>query len=292
MPDTFGLASVAFQFLTYFSALGSSGLVLNALVFATETARIRTSLIRTAAALSLLALLASGIDFSLKGAVLTGTASGMADREMLALLWEAPAGTVLRTRCAGLLLLIAGLAIPRAGTWIAGAGGILVLWSFTQIGHVPATGQSWLPYLLFLHLAGAAFWIGILSPLRKLASEQDSLPEAAALGRRFGQVASFVVPGLILAGLVMAWQLLGSLAALFGSGYGLVLLAKVAGVALLLGAAAANKLQFVPALMDGDRTAAQRLRQSISIEWCAFCAILLLTAILTNLFGPPGHLHP
>ena len=100
----------------------------------------------------------------------------------------------------------------------------------------------------------AAFWIGILAPLRSLAA--GSLKEAAALGRRFGRIAGVTVPVLIAAGIVLAWRLVGDLPALVATGYGLALLAKVTGVGVLLAAAAANRLRFVPAMERGNEQAA------------------------------------
>jgi len=59
-------------------------------------------------------------------------------------------------------------------------------------------------------------------------------------------------------------------------------------VLILLGAAAANKLRFVPAMMNGERAAAVSLRRSIAVEWAAVCAILLITAALTGVAGSPS----
>ncbi len=292
LTDVWGLASIAAKFLTYLGVLGSVGQILTSIVFGRELAGMRSTLNRQAAVLAAVALLASALGFLLKGAVLTGSAAGMADREMLGLLWATSAGTASVLRGAGLVLLLAGLAIPGIGHWIACAGGILALWSFSQIGHVQDAGLFLLQTLLFVHLAGIAFWIGILSPLRTMAGQTGTRLLAASLGQRFGQIAAFVVPALALAGIVLAWQLLGSVTALLGTEYGLALLAKVAGVLLLLGAAAANKLRLVPAMMRGDPDAATRLRQSIAIEWAAICLILLLTAILTTSLGAPAPAVP
>ena len=177
---------------------------------------------------------------------------------------------------------------PRIGLWIAAVGGLLALWSFAQIGHVPDAGPVWLEALLVVHLAAAAFWVGILSPLlRRLAGDPGELAAAAGLGGRFGRIATVTVPVLIAAGIVMAWRLLGDVSALATTGYGLTLLAKIAAVAILLGAAAHNKLRFVPAMRQGEPAAAARLRRSIAIEWLAVCAILLVTATLTTVQYPP-----
>ena len=201
--------------------------------------------LRQATMLAVLALLASGIGFALKGAAMTGEASGMTDPEMLGLVWQTPAGTALVLRVAGLALILVGLRIPGIGLPVAAGGGILALWSFSRVGHVADAEPFWLEFLLLLHLAGAAFWIGILSPLRTIASDRESLSLAASLGHRFGRIAAFTVPVLIAAGIVMAWRLLGEVTALVATGYGLTLLAKIGAVACLLAAAAANILEAV-----------------------------------------------
>ncbi len=288
MPDLWDLLSILAKFLLHLGVLGSAGLVLVRLVFGPETGRMHGPIARQASALALLALAAAGFGFLLRGAAMTGDASGLTDPEMLGLLWQNPPGTRLLLLGSGLLLVLAGMRIPRIGLWIAAAGGLLALWSFAWIGHVPDAGPVWLEALLVLHLAAAAFWVGILSPLRRLAGDPGELAAAAGLGHRFGRIAAVTVPVLIAAGIVMAWHLLGDVAALTTTGYGLTLLAKIAGVAVLLGAAAHNKLRFVPAMRRGDPAAAVRLRRSIAVEWLAVCAILLVTATLTTLQQPPG----
>lgn len=231
MPDFRELASIFLKFLLYLGVLGSVGLVLARLVFRRETEPMRSPVSWQTGAFTLLALLAAGAGFLLRGAAMTGDISGMTDPEMLDLLWQSPPGTLLLG--SGLLLVLAGLRAPRIGPWIVAAGGVLALWSFTRIGHVPDAGPVWLEALLVLHLAAAAFWIGILSPLRRLAGASESLSEAAALGHRFGRIAAVTVPVLIAAGVVMAWWLLGDVAALTTTGYGLTLLAKIAGAIVL-----------------------------------------------------------
>ena len=288
MPDLWELASAVTRFLLYLGALGSVGLVLARIVFGRETGGMHGAMVRRATALAVLALLATVIGFALKGAAMTGEPSGMTDPEMLGLLWRTPVGTGSAIRVAGLVLVLLGLRLPRIGLAIAAAGGLAALWSFTGVGHVADAGALWLEMLLLLHLAGAAFWIGILSPLRALAGDPEGLSLAASLGHRFGRVATVTVPLLIAAGIVMAWQLLGGLGALLATGYGLTLLAKTGAVACLLAAAAANKLRFVPAMRAGDRSGTAALRRSIAVEWAAVCLVLLATAALTTLQGAPS----
>ena len=288
MPDTWELASVFARFLLYFGVLGSTGLTLVRIVFRRETGGLHGPMVRQATALAVLALLASGIGFVLKGAAITGEASGMTDPEMLGLIWQTPVGTAFVLRVAGLALVLVGLRIPGIGLPVAAAGGVLALWSFTRVGHIADAEPLWLEFLLLLHLAAAAFWIGILSPLRTIAGDRESLSPAASLGHRFGRIAAFTVPVLIAAGIVMAWRLLGEVTALVMTAYGLTLLAKIGAVACLLAATAANKLRFVPAMRAGDRMAAVGLRRSIAMEWVAVCLVLMATAVLTTVPNLPS----
>ena len=285
-PDTWELASIIARFLLYLGALGSIGLVLVRIVFGRETAGLHRAIIRRALGFAFLALVSSLAGFALKAAVMTGEASGMVDPEMLGLLWQTPAGTALVWRTAGLSMVIGGLCFPGIGLFIAAGGGGLALWSFGQAGHLLDAAPSWLGFLLMMHLAVAAFWIGILSPLRALAGSRGSLSGAARLGQHFGHIAIYAVPLLIAAGIIMAWRLLGGFSALVTTGYGVTLLTKVCGAGVLLGAGAANKLRYVPGMRDGDRTAAVRLRSSIAAEWAAVCFILLATAVLTTVPAP------
>jgi putative copper resistance protein D len=92
---------------------------------------------------------------------------------------------------------------------------------------------------------------------------------------------------MILAGGAMAYALVGSLNAFFGTGYGRMLMVKLAAVAALLGLAALNKLRFVPALERGDTSAGDKLARSIAWEWGAVLLILLATALLTTSLTMP-----
>ena len=288
MPDTWELASIAAKFLLYLGAVQSAGLSFIAIAFRRETEGIYHLIARRSRAIVLLALVASGLVFSLKGAAMMGDASGMLDVEILGVLWQTPIRIELMLRVAGLVLILIGIHFVGIGIWIAGVGGILTLWSFSWVGHVAGFELTWLKLLLIVHLAGIAFWVGILSPLTTLAAEKDQLSRAADLGHRFGRFAAVAVPILIASGVVMAWNLLGGFAALVDTSYGLILLAKISALALLLTAAAMNKIRFVPAMRRGEHSAAIQLRKSISAEWVLFCIILLVTAILTTIATPPA----
>lgn len=275
------MAAIATTFLLYIGVLTSAGTVLATLVF--RTPNMKSVAIRFAC----LGLVCALLGFLLDGAALTGDASGMTDPAMLGLLWVTPVGTALSFRVIGLALVITGLAFGRLGLWVSAPGAFLALWSFVTVGHIYERDRLWLDALLMIHLTIIALWIGILTPLRRLARD-GAASAAAQLGHRFGRLAVFVVPLLILAGLVMSYVLVGSIAALFGTGYGQMLMVKVAVVAGLLGLGALNKVRFVPRLMAGDKQAAKHLSWSIAFEWVAFCVILLTTAVLTSVLSLPS----
>lgn len=276
MPDLFGLAAIATKFALYLGVMTAAGTVMATLMFRLDRTR------GLAVAFAVLGLIATILAFSLRGANLTGDVSGMTDPEMLGLLWTTPVGTALLLRLVGLGLLIAGLFIGRVGTWVSVFGGVIAIWSFDHVGHVSSRDTTLLDIALMLHLLAVALWIGVLTPLKRLASSSNTYASAADVGYRFGVVATVTVPVLIILGGYMGYELVGSFSALISTGYGQALIIKVLLVGLLLGLAAANKLRFIPALCAGDTAAANHLSKFISIEWLVILAVLGTTAVLTT----------
>jgi putative copper resistance protein D len=276
MPDIWGLAAIITKFALYLGVLTATGTVLAALMFRLNQFR------GIALTFGGIALIATLVGFSLRGANLTGDASGLMDLEMLGLLWSTPVGTAIALRLFGLGVLIVGLLMARGGIVLSALGGVVAVWSFGHIGHISDRGSAVLDVALTLHLITVAIWIGILTPLQRLARKTATYAEAAKVGHRFGLVASFTVPALIIAGGYMSYTLVGSIAALTQTGYGQALIIKVLLVAILLGLATANKLRFMPRLRAGDPTAANHLAKSISIEWLVVVLVLAITAVLTS----------
>lgn len=281
MADLLGLAAIFAKFALYLGILTASGTVFATLLFRLHRYR------GLALVFGGLGVLATLLDFCLRGANLTGDASGMTDPEMLGLLWTTQVGTALALRLGGLGVLMVGLFMARGGLWLSAFGGAIAIWSFDHVGHVPDKDMWLLNLALMLHLLAVALWLGVLTPLRRLAKTSDRLDDAAQLGHRFGIVASFAVPVLIVAGGYMAYVLVGSLTALIGTPYGQALIVKVALVAVLLGLAAANKLRFIPDLKRGNQSAAQSLVRTISFEWGIVLLLLAVTALITSNMMPP-----
>ena len=89
-----------------------------------------------------------------------------------------------------------------------------------------------------LHHVGTATWIGAMPFLLISLARADSVAEARTMARRYSQMALLSVAVLVLAGIYMAWFYVGSWNGLYGTSYGLLLLAKIylLLVMLLMGA--------------------------------------------------------
>ncbi|MGW2826045.1 copper resistance CopC/CopD family protein [Streptomyces sp. NPDC001443] len=89
-----------------------------------------------------------------------------------------------------------------------------------------------------LHLLAMAVWLGGLAALLILLHRTTLAAGAVA---RFSRVAFIAVTVLVVTGLYQSWRGLGSWSALTGTEYGHLLLAKLAGVTLLLTAASFSR---------------------------------------------------
>ncbi len=242
------------------------------------------------AALAMLVLLALG--FAIQAARISGMGfGGMVEPMMLGVVWESPLGRLAVWQCVGAALVLLLAVSNRTGGLLALGGAVIIALSFAQVGHSlgerPLENLRWaLVSLLAVHLLAVSFWIGALLPLHRAAAYVTRAP----LLHRFGVVAGWVVPLLLVAGITFAWLISGSLAALFSTAYGWTLIAKVLFVSTLLALAAANKLRLVPDLAANRIGAAAALRRSIRLEGALVGLILLATAALTTITTPPVNL--
>jgi putative copper resistance protein D len=105
--------------------------------------------------------------------------------------------------------------------------------------------------------------------------------------QQFSAHAIWLVPALLLAGIVLAVVLLPSVAAL-RQPYGELLIAKVLGFCALMPLAALNRWRFGPALQRGDLAAGRRFRRLVVAEFILLAAILCVTAVMTTFYSPEG----
>jgi putative copper resistance protein D len=247
----------------------------------------RLSLQRLIRNLAAIAVCAGGARIMLTAASMSGAPSGLIDTALMRMVWQAGEGRATIVRTAGLLLMLPSAFSQRPpSVWsLACAAGAAA--SFAWAGHVRALGSGWMMLLLSIHLLAAAFWLGALAPLLLITRHGDAR-RAAAAAKRFGALAPPVVGALALAGLGLLCVLLGSASKLWSSSYGRFLVLKLAVVACLLGLATFNKLRLTPRLAADDLGALRSLRRSIRAELVLGLCILIITAALTTLTGPPA----
>jgi putative copper resistance protein D len=232
------------------------------------------------------------------GAINQAGLAGMFDRPLLRLLADTSIGHGIAFKLAGFIvaaLALAGLLYrtPQVcSPWLLATGALALLLfatSFAVLGHVAQLGLS-ARLAVGLHVAAVLVWIGALLPLQGLCGNTP-LAVLQPLLRLFGKVGWVLVGSLLVAGGWVLWQLLGNPVAILDTVYGQLMLAKLLLACCLLALAALNKFRLVPALTD---PAAPSLRRSIAAELVLALLILLLTATLSTVTGPPilGSAHP
>jgi copper resistance protein D len=247
----------------------------------------RLAIARVLCILVAVAIAASTARVLLTAASIASDAAGMLDVRLLAMVWRGGEGRASALRAGGLLLAIPALARGGRGGWLAIAGAAVAATSFAWVGHARAAAQAVAPFLVSVHVLAAAFWLGALAPLA-IEARCRAPRELGAVAARFGRIAMAVVGALLAAGAAVLWILLGSFSELWTSGYGRFASVKIALVACLLALAAWNKLRLVPHIVAGDPVAVRSLGRSIRAEMLVAGLILLITAALTTLAGPPS----
>jgi copper transport protein len=191
-----------------------------------------------------------------------------------------------------LLIAIAAMAIAYFALW---SRSIAISWVLTSVamlgvglslatsGHAATASPSWLTRpSLFLHGVGVAYWVGALAPLAAMAwRRSDSLPRVL---KNFSAFAVPVVGVLVLTGLGLAVVQLESFGALIETGYGIILLVKLALVVLLLALAALNRF-YLTAMVVADYRNARPLLRSVVSE-CVL-AVGILAVVAGWRFTPP-----
>ena len=130
---------------------------------------------------------------------------------------------------------------PRQ-TWAISLAGLAIVSSSTALSHA-ASRVDHRPLLLLLtaaHHLGAAAWIGGLGSLLVAIRASQDARNIHAMARRFSTMAIVSVAVLVLAGIVMAKFYIGTWSEIYGTSYGLMLLAKAYLLLLALTLGASN----------------------------------------------------
>lgn len=251
---------------------------------------------------------AAGAAVALGGAlrvwVLASTMPGLAEVR------EAPLATASVLRVAGGLALVLGL---PAGSLLAGRrgrhgrtagsgdrwtggwtsvvgllGAGLVLVAFWFDGHTASVGPVVLHVAInTVHVGAGAVWSGgvlVIAALLWRRHRRGEDGDGAWLVARFSRLAGAALAAVVVAGLALAVVILDSPGDLWGTPWGLLLLAKTAVVVVAAGLGAQLHLRLRPALArdPGDPALAVRVRRSFAAESAAFLAVIGLTAWLVG----------
>lgn len=234
-------------------------------------------------ALSALWLLASA-------AAMTGTPISSPDwASAQILLTMTPIGPVLTVRGGALLLTLACLLLPQ-GLRVALIPAAVAAATLAWTGHAGAT-ENMAGTLHraadVAHIWAAAGWIGALAVLlHAVVTLRHDVQRVAAMLGGFALMGTLIVATLIISGAINLMMIVGlaNLPALVGSRYGLLLSAKLALFALMLGLAAVNRWRLTPLLERGEtQRAIAHLRLSLAIETSAAITIIGLVAWLGTL---------
>ena len=153
----------------------------------------------------------------------------------------------------------------------------------TLAGHAWTAPNRWVAVASDLaHLGAVAVWTGGLLALLVALPALPTGDGRARLATRFSAVALGAVVVVAVSGTVSGWQQVRTLEALTSTAYGRLLLAKVAGFAVLVVLGWLNRTRLVPLV---ERTVAP-LTRSLWVEVAVAAVILGLTAALIH--QPPA----
>jgi putative copper export protein len=282
------LAGILDKALLYGSTLTASGTVMFLIYAGSILTKPQLRAIRLRIAVLLpLALGAALSRLPLTVGAMTGDFSGMFASTLTTMVWRAGEGRALELRLAGVGLMAIGSASSRCLPFLGLPGAFLAAVSFASLGHTHAIDLGPAPVILIAtHLLCVAFWLGGLMCLWLIAADASPL-ELGRIAQRFGGLAVFIVALLVGTAVPVLYLFVRPLSEFWTGPYGRGLAIKICFVLGLLVCAAINKLLLTPRLRANDREAIQGLRRSIGFEFAFVAAILLTTAIVTSLFGPP-----
>ena len=201
---------------------------------------------------------------------------------------------------AGIVIAAIGFMLVRrrrvdAGWRVAAIGAAVAACSPALTGHASTTPPVGLAILTDVaHVLASCAWLGTLLTLlfaalpvvrgtRSLAGI-GSGALVASLVRAFHPIALTCASVVVASGLLAAWLRLPTVASLWESSYGQILLLKLAFVALVVVLGAINWRRLLPML--GDDRAARRITRTASAELTIAALVLAVTAVLVSTSPP------
>jgi putative copper resistance protein D len=225
------------------------------------------------------------IHYGLEAARMSGELAGAFDSSLQRLVLHSAASVAWILRIVGLAMIAASVrSEDKVATIFGLIGAMAIIRGFLQVGHTASDADhGWLSVLLSVHLAVVAFWFGGLLPLY-IAAQKEGASVASELVAEFSHIALWMVPLVFIAGVLMMLGLIDRWS-VFGDGYGLLVLAKIVGFAVLMWLAALNKWRYGP-LLATSPSAGIAFRRTVAVEYVLICVVLLATAFMTTFFSP------
>ncbi|MGH6717109.1 MAG: copper homeostasis membrane protein CopD [Bradyrhizobium sp.] len=193
------------------------------------------------------------------------------------------------------------LAVAR---WLAMAVSLALVATIAWTGHAGATpGRLGDLHVAAdaLHLAAASVWLGgliglsLLFAARRLRRDSGWSKVELDVVRRFSTLGIISVAALMLTGIINTAILVGSFRGLVFTGYGRLLMVKIAVFAVMVGFAAANRLWVTPRLARAGENVARAdlvkiLARNTRIELALALTIFAIVGVLGTLHPAMHHL--
>jgi len=235
---------------------------------------------RTAGWAALCLVASAAINLALQCAVLVATVEISLVRALSAAFALAGAVKIAAAALLAVLLLRRG-ATPQASILIA--LGVIVLAAATLTTHAAARLEARAPLLAIsaLHQIGAAIWIGGLPCFLRALTRIDNGSAWRIIGARFSRMAMAGVAVIVVSGVLMSLNYIGSWQGFYGTAYGVMVGAKIAMLLMLLGLGASNFF-VVERLRGNTATSINRLRRFTEVEIGIGLTIFFAAASLTS----------
>ncbi len=187
----------------------------------------------------------------------------------------------------GCLLTLAWLRRSRTPLWPALAVALTLAAGFSLSGHSASEPNSSAFSVTadWVHITAASIWIGGVVTLALIGWRLEQ-PDRHRAFLRFSSIATVLVGVVLVAGIYLGLLRLPALSDLWSTGYGQVLLVKIALVALALLWGAAHHFLVRPRLERGVEPAGGRVGRSLMGESIVGVAVLLVAALLVNTAPP------
>jgi putative copper resistance protein D len=175
----------------------------------------------------------------------------------------------------------------RKGVWAMIPLSLLLLAAAVSASHAAARmdNRLLLATATAVHHLGTAAWIGAMPFLLVSLAHADNVEEARKMARRYSWMALFSVIVLVLAGVCLAWFYVGTWNGLYGTDYGVLLMAKIYLLLMMLLMGVGNWL-LVQRLNTDPQPLLTKLRRFAEVEVGLGFTVILAAASMSS--QPPA----